>query len=87
MRRGGEGRGGGGGADAPGHSSSRIQGAQSKSKRPAVLMLMGHQDSVSGAEVSIKEVSQDVFKAYMDKVKVVTREEADRCSVEKLFDT
>jgi hypothetical protein len=28
-----------------------------------------------------------VFKAYMDKVKVVTREEADRCSVEKLFDT
>jgi hypothetical protein len=60
---------------------------QQEKLRQAHLMLMGHQDSVSGAEVSIKEVSQDVFKAYMDKVKVVTREEADRCSVEKLFDT
>jgi hypothetical protein len=56
---------------------------QQEKLRQAHLMLMGHQDSVSGAEVSIKEVSQDVFKAYMDKVKVVTREEASRCSVEK----
>jgi hypothetical protein len=33
----------------------------------------------------ITGVSQDVFKAYMEKVKVVAREKANRCSVERLF--